>query len=282
MFVTINGAELYVDIQGRGGPTIIAHHGGPGMGSHHNAKAAFAPLADRYRIVSFDARGSGRSSALPPYTHAQWVSDLDGLREHLGLERFIMTGGSYGGYIALEYTLAHPERVTHLILRDTAASHAYEAQAKATALARAAEFPGINAADLDRLFAGKVRDDDDFRQLFASIAPLYDANYEPERTRRWVEEITFRAETHNAAFSQNIPNFDLTGRLGEIAVPTLVTVGRHDWITPVEASEEIAAGIPDAELVIFENSGHSPQQEEHERFVAVVRDFLARHPVEPA
>ena len=275
MFITINGAELFVDIQGEG-PAIIAHHGGPGMGSHANAKAAFAPLADQYQIISFDARGSGRSSAIPPYTHAQWVSDLDGLRAHLGLERFILTGGSYGGYIALEYALEHPERVTHLILRDTAASHAYEAQAKATALARAAEFPDINEEDLNRIFAGQVKDDDDFRRLFETIAPLYDANYDPERTRRWVEDITFRAETHNVAFSQNIPRFDLTDRLHEISAPTLVIVGRHDWITPVEASEVIAAGIPNAELVIFEHSGHSPQQEENARFTRVVREFLQR------
>ena len=275
MFVTINGVELFVDVQGEG-PPIIAHHGGPGMGSHANARAAFAPLADTYQVVSFDARGSGRSGAAPPYTHAQWVADLDALRDHLGFERFIMTGGSYGGYIALEYTLAHPERVTHLVLRDTAASHAYEAQAKATALARAAEFPDINEADLGRIFAGEMKDDNDFRRVFATIAPLYTASHDPGRTADWLERITFRAETHNAAFSQNIPKFDLTERLGEIAVPTLVIVGRHDWITPLEASQELAAGIPNAELVVFENSGHSPQQEEHERFVEVVRDFLRR------
>ena len=276
MFVNVNGADLFADVQGEG-PTIIAHHGGPGIGSHANDKAAFAPLSDAYQIISFDARGSGRSSALPPYTHAQWVSDLDALRAHFDLERFIMTGGSYGGYLALEYTLAHPERVTHLILRDTAASHAYEAQAKATAMARAAEFPSIDERDLDRIFAGKMEDDEDFRRVFATIAPLYNANYDPERTAQWIKGITFRAETHNLAFSQNIPNFDLTARLSEIAVPTLVIVGRHDWITPLEASQELAAGIPNAELVVFENSGHSPQQEEHERFVQVVRDFLERH-----
>lgn len=277
MFITINGAELFVDIQGEG-PPIIAHHGGPGMSDHRNAKVAFAPLADAYQIINFDARGSGRSSAIPPYTHEQWVSDLDALRDHLGFDTFIMTGGSYGGYIALEYTLTHPKRVTHLILRDTAASHAYEQQAKAKALARASEF-GIDADDLNRIFAGQVKDDDDFRHVFAQIAPLYDANYDPDKTARWLDTIIFRAETHNAAFAHNVPNFDLTNRLGEIKVPTLIIVGRHDWITPLEASEELATGIPNAELVIFENSGHSPQQEEHEKFVAVVRDFLARHGV---
>jgi len=275
MFVEVNGVELFVDIQGEGKP-IIAHHGGPGMGSHANAKAAFAPLADQFQVVSFDARGSGQSSLTPPFTHEQWVADLDALREHLGFDSFIMTGGSYGGYMALEYTLAHPERVTHLVLRDTAASHRFEGKAKATALARAQEFPGINEPDLNRIFAGQMESDEDFRDVFANIAPLYDANYDPERTAAWVEKIMFHADTHNYAFSQNIPNFDLTSRLSEIKVPTLVIVGRHDWITPLEASEELAAHIPNAELVIFENSGHSPQQEEPERFIRVVREFLNR------
>jgi len=61
-----------------------------------------------------------------------------------------------------------------------------------------------------------------------------------------------------------------------ITVPTLVTVGRKDWITPVSSAETIARLIPDAELVIFEKSGHSPQVEEFERFQSVMRDFLNR------
>ncbi len=276
MFITIKGAELYVDVQGQGQP-IMAHHGGPGMGSHANDKAAFAPLSDSYQVISFDARGSGRSAQVPPYTHEQWVADLDALREHFGFEQFIMTGGSYGGYIALEYTLAHPDRVSHLILRDTAASHKYESQAKATALARAKEFPGINETDLNRIFAGKMESDTDFKEVFAQIAPLYNASYDPIKTASWIETIMFHADTHNYAFSQNISQFDLTNRLAEIKVPTLIVVGRHDWITPLAASEELAMGIPGAELVIFENSGHSPQQEEHERFIEVVRTFLAKH-----
>ena len=63
----------------------------------------------------------------------------------------------------------------------------------------------------------------------------------------------------------------------EITVPVLVTVGRHDWITPLEASEELAAGLPNSELVVFEHSGHSPQSEEHGLYLKTVRDFLAQH-----
>jgi proline iminopeptidase len=283
MFITINGAKLWVDIQGvdvqgdENKPTIIVHHGGPGMGSHASPKKAFAPLANDYRVITFDARGSGQSEGIPPYSHTQWVADLDGLREHFGLDKFILTGGSYGGYIALEYILTHPDRVSHLMLRDTAPSNRYEAQAKQNALNRASEFPDINEADLERIFAGQMRDDNDFRDVFAMIAPLYNANYYPDATAKLVDNIRFRADTHNAAFSTAKNHYDVTDRLHTINVPTLVMVGRHDWITPLAASEELAKKIPKAELVIFENSGHSPQLEENDRFIQVVRDFLARH-----
>jgi proline iminopeptidase len=62
-----------------------------------------------------------------------------------------------------------------------------------------------------------------------------------------------------------------------VQTPTLVTVGRHDWITPLEASEELAEVLPNGELVVFEHSGHSPQLEETDRYLGVVRDFLTRH-----
>lgn len=283
MFVTVNGIKLFVDVQAasgaaRGSPrAIYGHHGAPGLGTHATPKRALAPLADAYKIVTFDARGSGASDAVPPYTHAQWVADLDALREHLGDDKIIMKGGSYGGYVALEYTLAHQDRVSALILRDTSASRRFEELAKRNALARAAEFPDITAELLEKVFSGQVESDEAMRDAYATIAPLYDAKTDPAKAAARVAAATYRADTHNQAFAGNLPNYDLTGRLHEIKVPTLITVGRHDWITPLAASEEIAAGIPHAELVIFENSGHSPQLEENERWVAVVRDFLARH-----
>jgi proline iminopeptidase len=83
-------------------------------------------------------------------------------------------------------------------------------------------------------------------------------------------------KTHNWAFRRNQASYDILARLPEIRVPTLVTAGRHDWITPLEANREIAEAIPDAELVVFENSGHSPQEEERERWLEVVGAFLAR------
>lgn len=281
MFAEVNGIRLRVDVQGeQNSLPVYAHHGAPGLGNHVTPKKAFGPLADTFRVVTFDARGSGESDKVPPYTHEQWVADLDGLRAHFGDERMILTGGSYGGYVALEYVLAHPERVTHLILRDTSASRKFEGLSRKNALARAADYPDITEELLDTLFEGRVESNEAMKEAWATIAPLYDANTTPEKIAARIASASFHVDTHNYAFSQNIPNFDLTGRLHEIQVPTLVVVGRHDWITPVESSEEIAAGIPNSELVIFENSGHSPQLEENEKFIATVRDFLRRHGVD--
>jgi proline iminopeptidase len=278
MRVHVNGIDLNVDVQGPAdAPVIYAHHGAPGLGTHATPKRAFAPMADAFRVVTWDARGSGASDPVPPYTHAQWVSDWDALRAHLGDEAIVVKGGSYGGYVALEYTLAHPDRVRALVLRDTSASRRFEAMAKANALARAKEFPDITPELLDMVFDGRVPDDATMRSAYATVAPLYDAKTDPAKAAARVAAAVVRADTHNQAFAGNLPNYDLTARLHEIKVPVLITVGRHDWITPVAASEEIAAGIPHAELVVFEHSGHSPQIEENELWVATVRGFLERH-----
>lgn len=278
MKIEINGANLFLNVQGEPGATpIIAHHGAPGLSSHAEPSNAMAPLADERQIVTFDARGSGTSDLTPPFTHAQWVADVDALREHFGFEKFIMAGGSYGGFISLEYALAHPDRVTHVILRDTSASFAFNEIAKKNALSRAAEFPDITEEVLDRMFDGRLRDDEDYRELYTTIAPLYDVNYNPEKTRERMRTAPVHAVTHNAAFAHSLPTYDLRDRLAEITVPVLITVGRYDWITPVEASEEIHSLLPNSELMVFENSGHSPQVEENELWVATIRDFLRRH-----
>ena len=88
----------------------------------------------------------------------------------------------------------------------------------------------------------------------------------------------YRHESHNWCFQHNMPAYDLKPQLPAISVPVLVTVGRTDWVTPVSAAQTIADLVPDARLVVFEKSGHSPQVEEAELFQATVRDFLAQLP----
>jgi proline iminopeptidase len=275
MFVEINNNKLNVEVMGpEGAPLVIVHHGAPGLGSLAEPRGSFGPLADTYRVLVFDARGSGQSEGNGPLTHEQWAADVEGLRQWAGAERFVMAGGSYGGFISMEYAIRHPERLVAMVLRDTSPDNSNEEMARANALASA-------RVDLDldkfaRIMDGSTRDNDDLRACWAEILPLYDHVYDPANVQRKVDATTYRYETHNWAFTQNMPRYDITAQLPGISCPTLVTVGRGDWITPVACSEKIVSLIPDARLEIFEESGHSPQVEEADKFQRLVREFLAQ------
>jgi proline iminopeptidase len=269
----INDNELEVEVFGEdGAPVLIAHHGAPGLGSRSEPRATFAPFADRYRVIVFDARGSGTSEGKPPFTHEQWVADVDALRAWAGVDTFVMAGGSYGGFIAMEYAIRHPSRVRALVLRDTSADHENEKAARENALSSARV--AVDVERLDRINAGLVRDDADLADCWREILPLYDHHYDPAAVEARAAATPYRYQTHNYAFAVNMPAYDIKAELPGITCPTLVTVGRDDWITPVASSETIAGLIPGARLVVFERSGHSPQIEEAELWRQVVRDFL--------
>ncbi|MFX0592773.1 alpha/beta fold hydrolase [Melissospora conviva] len=271
----INGAELVVEAFGPAdAPAMIVHHGAPGLGSRAEPKRSFGPFADRMRVIVFDARGSGESSDDEPFTHEQWVADVDAIREHFGYDKIVMAGGSYGGFIALEYAVAHPDRVSALVLRDTAADTAFDHLA--VERARGTDRGVIPEWVIDRIGTGRFESNDQLREYWRAILPLYDHQHDAAKDEARLAATRFHYRTHNAAFGQNMPRYDLKPKLPAITCPTLVTVGRHDWRTPVEASQVIADLVPDAELVVFEKSGHSPQLEEPEKFQQVVRDFLAR------
>jgi proline iminopeptidase len=272
--VEINGNRLAVEVLGpEGAPVLIAHHGAPGLGSRAEPRASFGRLADTYRVVVFDARGSGQSEGNGTFSHEQWAADIDGLRQWIGAEQVIMAGGSYGGFMAMEYATRYPDRVRALVLRDTSPDNSHEEKALANALASSRV--EIDREKLDRIFAGLVRDNDDLRDCWREILPLYDYVYDPEAVERKVEATPYRYEAHNYAFQVNIPNYDLKPVLPQVTAPTLITVGRTDWITPVACSELIASLVPGSRLVVFEKSGHSPQIEEAEAWTKVVREFLA-------
>ena len=122
---------------------------------------------------------------------------------------------------------------------------------------------------------GTCMSDDDMRDCYAEIQPLYNVNWDPEQDAEKLKTIEFHHATHNFAFSHNLPQFDLKPRLGEISCPVLITHGRHDWIIPMEAPEAMHSLLPNSRLVIFENSGHSPQIEEVDLWEETVRQFLS-------
>lgn len=94
------------------------------QGDHKSDFAAYPSLVDRYRLLSFDFRGHGQSSQTKPYNFGQIVDDIEVLRQRFGGdEQCIICGGSFGGFLARQYAITYPSKVTHLILRGTAPSY---------------------------------------------------------------------------------------------------------------------------------------------------------------
>lgn len=284
-YAEINGATIAYEVLGaEHDRTVVALHGGPGIGDRRKPRDAFASLAEDYRLVVPDHRGCGQSSPTPPYTNEQFAADVEGLRRHLDLGEVVLVGGSYGGFVTQEYAVRYPEQLAGFVLRDTAATGEYDRQARELARerlpgmrARDLDVPAITEAELDRVMDGQVASDAEFERLFHGMAPLYAPDldaFDADAAAERIAEMRFHHGTHNAVFSTEFPAMDYTDDLPAIDVPALVTVGRHDWITPVEASEEIADLLPDACLEIFEESGHNPHLDQSEAYLALVREFF--------
>ena len=163
-----------------------------------------------------------------------------------------------------------------MILRDTSADKSNLDRAYENA--RTQDRIEINWENFDRYWQGRITDDEDLKQRWKDIIPLYDFEYDPEKSNADVENRIYRHEAHNWCFLYNMPNYDLRPQLPSITAPTLVTVGRTDWVTPVSSAETIASLIPNSKLVVFEKSGHSPQKEEFDLFQSTMREFLATLP----
>jgi proline iminopeptidase len=276
--IRINDNELAIEVLGpvdaENAPVIITHHGAPGLGSRAEPRASFGRLADEYRVVVFDARGSGESEGSGEFSHEQWAADIDEIRQRMGVEKVIIAGGSYGGFMAMEYAIRYPDRVNAVVLRDTSPDNGNAHLARENALMSTRVT--VDMEKFDRIDEGRVFDNADLHECWLEILPLYDFNYDPTAAARKAAATLYRYRAHNYAFSKNLPQYDLKPALPSISVPMLITVGRHDWITPVSCSETIAALVPQAELVVFESSGHSPQIEEADEWTNTVREFLHR------
>jgi proline iminopeptidase len=201
-------------------------------------------------------------------------------RAWAGAETFVLAGGSYGGFLALGYALTYPTRLSALILRDTWSSGPIGVLRALSAIFTSKRITPDPARQV-RLWSGNVRDKEDCEQALAEIVAIYS----PEKNERPDEPVVFEGaseefdlhwETHNAAFSFSVPRFDVRSRLSDIQVPTLVLVGRHDPICPVEEVQNIHKSIPKGYLVIFEASGHNPPADQPEAFRAAVNTFLER------
>jgi proline iminopeptidase len=273
MELSVNGTTLWCEVVGEG-PACLCLHGGPGTDGS-GLRRQLAPLAAALglRLVLYDHRGHGRSARVPveQCTHDQLVADVDGVRRALGLERPHVLGISWGGYLGLMYAARHPDALDRLVVVGAAASWDFKPRADANArrLATPEQWAAYQA-----LWDGSLRDDESFRRAFALIRPFY--YFDPARIPAAPPgaDAGYRIDVRNFILGHEFPRYDCRAELPRIARPTLVQVGRHDWISPVEQAEEIHELVSGSRLAVFERSGHSPQLEERDAWVREVRAFL--------
>lgn len=264
----INGTEIFYTSIGTGQPYLVMH-GGMGL-DHTYLHPALDSLGDIVELIYYDHRGNGRSGRLDTEAmrHMDFAADADALAAHLGHEKVGVIGHSYGGFIALEFAIRHPERVSHMILLNTApaavATYGEEVNANITRKGASSE---IRAALTKRSTTA-----DEFRDWWYSILPLYFKRYDPEIAQGSLSNCIFSVE----GMPTDAGAYDVRSRLGEIDVPTLVLTGRDDFITPPSQSDIIYKSIRQAELTILEESGHFPWLEEPNLFFSAIRDWIKR------
>ena len=267
--VPVRDTELFVTGTGSGTPVLVMH-GGLGI-DHTYFRPWLDALGDVAELTFYDHRGNGRS-ARPPLDdvdHATWVADADALRERLGHEQVVVLGHSYGGFLALRYALAHPDRVKALVLVGTAATMQHWERVHENLAASSASPAQLRAFE-DRPFV----DDTDMLETLQALLPLYFHRPDPALLAALGASMQGSAQA-SAAGGRCMADYDVRADLARIAVPTLVLAGRHDFVMPADVTAEpLAAAVPGAELVVFEDSGHFPFIEENEAFLRVVRRFL--------
>jgi len=282
MRAKIRDTEIYFDVEGvalvpdrdrmREKPVAFLVHGGPGA-DHTSFKPTFSPLSQKMQLVYFDHRGQGRSQRgdRDTYTLENNVEDMEALRQHLGLDKIVVIGASYGGMVALTYASRYPNHVSHLIAIVTVADSRFLERAKQNLAERGTE---EQKAIAQHLWDGTFRDEAHLREYFQVMGSLYSLSYDPASPQNSWQRATLSPDAINEAFSGFLRTYDVRDQLSKITAPTLVIGGRHDWICPPEFSEEIAAGIPNSDLRIFEQSGHAVRSDEPEALLDAIAGFI--------
>jgi proline iminopeptidase len=273
--MSIRGVSLFVEVVGHGSPLLLMH-GGPGL--DHVSLTPFRELADRHTVILYDHRCNGRSTgaAVESMTFENLTADADALREALGFERWAVLGHSFGGHVALEYVLRYPERVSQLILMDTAGDARWSQEHAAEILAGRG-YDAKTVAVARRFYCGRITSNDFVRASFR-LLPAYDHQFSLLRLAREMLEGGWRMKTRPEALifgGKMMRGWNVMDRLGEIGVPTLVLAGHDDFLFPPESQALLAAGIPNARLRIIERAGHNPQSERTAETIRAVADFLA-------
>lgn len=273
--------ELYWETCGnpRGAPVVFLH-GGPGGGCLPHHRRYFDPGA--WRIVLFDQRGAGRSTPpaeLRDNTTAHLVADLERLREHLGVERWLVFGGSWGSTLALAYAEAHAQRCLGLVLRGIFLARPAELDWFLRGMGHifpeawrdfAGFLPEPERADLLANYYRRLTDPDPARHMPAAHAwdryegacstllpPEAAPQFESDAAALAIARIEAHYFMHGAFLADNQLLRDI-GRIRHL--PCTIVQGRYDIVCPPVTADALARAWPEAELLIVPDAGHSVRE----------------------
>ncbi len=285
MHVKVNGVRIYFDVENSGlvadgarmreKPTLLLLHGGPGFDHTIFKPTAVDPgwraLTDIAQIVYIDHRGNGRSDDGGPSTWnlAQWGDDVKAFCDALGIVKPIVSGTSFGGFVAQSYATRHPEHPSKMVLISTAAKFDLDAIFNA--------FERMGGRDIRAIAEDRwLRPTPENRALYIQRCfPYY-------RTRTGDPNVFTRAISKNpvamhfSGAGSESEHLDFRAALARIQCPTLVMAGEQDPITPVAFSEVIAASLPKrlVQFERFDDCGHGVVADQPERGFGVLRNFI--------
>jgi proline iminopeptidase len=293
--------RLYFEESGNpAGKPVVFLHGGPGGGTDPRQRQFFDPA--RYRIVLFDQRGCGRSTphaSLEANTTWDLVADIERLREHLGIARWQVFGGSWGSTLALAYAQKHTERVTELVLRGIFLLRRREVdwfyQYGASAIypdaweAYVEHVPPAERGDLVAAYHRRLTGDDPAERLAAArrwsgwegatskLIPDADlvSHMEEDAVALAMARIECHYFVHKGWFETDDQLLRDVSRLR--SVPGVIVQGRYDVVCPIESAWALHRAWPEADFVITPDSGHSAFEYPNSRALVAATDrFAAR------
>ncbi|MBA4245607.1 MAG: alpha/beta hydrolase [Pseudomonas sp.] len=269
-FVELDVLSVHLRDQGRRDdpePIILLHGTSASL---HTWEGWVTELAKQRRVISLDLPGFGLTGPFPDgdYRLERYTDFLLTLLDRLQVSRAVLVGNSFGGQLAWRFALAHPERSARLVLVDAAG---YPRKAESVPIGfRLAGVPAL-APVMSRLLP-RAMIESSLRNVYGDPDKVDD-----ELVERYYQ-LTLR-EGNRQALRQRFaqaPSGELHERIGELQLPTLIIWGGRDRLIPPDNAERFAADIAGSQLVLFDDLGHVPQEEDPQRTVAVLLAFLAR------
>lgn len=282
-FIGVTGGKVWYRIVGvhKKGIPLLMLHGGPG--APHDYLEPIEPLSDERPVVFYDQLGCGNSDRpknTSLWTVERFVGEVAQVRQALKLDRVHILGQSWGALLAIDYLITKkPDGVASLILSGPLVSSSrFAADAKA--------YVKDLSADMQKaIHDSEVSGNFSTPEYEAAMMAYYKKHVcrldpWPDCVNSTFEKLGQEVYNHMWGPSEftvtgTLINYDLTGRLGEVNIPTLFTSGQYDEVPP-ETTKYYQSMLPGSEMVVFEGASHMHHIERQEQYLEVVRDFLKR------